>query len=179
MLIETKRLVLRPIEPEDAQFLADLINGTDPRANDGPYTLIFPVSKEIEERWISKIGSRDDEAHLLIEKRKGGEPIGAISVTRTDRRNASASIGILLKEEYRDQDYGTEAVRATTKFMFDHLNVHRVWLRVNEGNSRAIRCCEKSGFSIEGVLREDHMRDGRWNNSLIMSILSDELEEKR
>jgi RimJ/RimL family protein N-acetyltransferase len=179
MLIETKRLVLRPIEPEDAQFLADLINDTDPRAEDGPYTLIYPVSKEIEERWISKIGAREDEAHLLIEKRKDKSPIGIISVTRMEKRSASAAIGILLKEEYRDQDYGTEAMRATTKFIFDNLNTHRIWTRVNEGNARAIRCYEKSGFSLEGVMREDHVRDGRWRNSLIMSILSNELEGKR
>jgi len=179
MLIKTKRLVLRPIEPEDAQFLADLINDADPCADDGPYTMIFPVSKEIEERWISKIGSRDDEAHLLIEKRRDGTPIGVISVTRMDKRNASAAIGILLKEEYQDKEYGTEVVRATTKFVFDNLNTHRVWLRVMEGDARAIRCYEKSGFSLEGILREDHMRDGRWRNSLIMSILSNEMEEKR
>jgi RimJ/RimL family protein N-acetyltransferase len=179
MLIETKRLVLRPIEPEDARFLADLLNDTDPRAEDGPYNLIYPSSKEIEERWISKIGSRDDEAHLIIEKRKGEKPIGVISVTRMEKRSASAAIGILLEEKYRDQDYGTEAMRATTEFVFNNLNMHRIWLRVNEGNSRAIRCYEKSGFTLEGVLREDHVRDGRWRNSLIMSVLSNEREAGR
>jgi RimJ/RimL family protein N-acetyltransferase len=179
MLIETKRLVLRPIEPEDAQFLTDLMNDTDPRAEDGPFTLIYPVSKEIEERWISKIGTREDEAHLLIEMRKDKSPIGTISVTRMEKKSASAAIGILLEKKYRDQDFGTEAIRATAKFMFDNLNTHRIWLRVNEGNARAIKCYEKSGFSLEGVLREDHVRDGRWRNSLIMSILSNELEGKR
>lgn len=180
MLIETRRLVLRPVEPEDAGFLAGLMDEIDLHDSSGPHSLIYPTSKEIEERWISQIGSRSDEAHMIIEKRAGKIPIGVISATEIEKRNSSAQIGIRLKEECGDQGYGTEAMRGAVGFMFETLNIHRVWLRADEENARAIRCYEKCGFSLEGVLRENHFRNGVWKSSVVMSILRDELKgEKR
>jgi RimJ/RimL family protein N-acetyltransferase len=179
MLIETKRLVLRPVEPEDAEFLARLMEEIDLHDSSGPYSFIYPTSKEIEERWISQIGSRSDEAHMIIEKRAGRSPIGIISVIEIEKRNSSAQIGIRMKEESWDQGYGTEAVRGAVKFMFESLNIHRVWLRADEENARAIRCHEKCGFTLEGVLRENHIRNGVWKSSVIMSILRGEPKEEK
>jgi RimJ/RimL family protein N-acetyltransferase len=179
MLIETKQLVLRPVEPEDAEFLAGLMDEIDLHDSSGPYSLIYPTSKEIEERWISQIGSRGDEAHMIIEKCAGRIPIGIISVSEMEKRNSSAHIGIRLKEESWDRGYGTEAMRGAVKFMFESLNIHRVWLRADEENARAIRCFEKCGFTLEGVLRENHFRNGGWKSSVVMSILNGELKEEK
>lgn len=179
MLIETKRLVLRPVEPEDAGFLAGLMDEIDLHDSSGPYTLVHPTSVEMEEKWISQIGSRSDEAHVIIERRDGHVPIGILSVSEMEKRNSSAHIGIRLKEQCWDQGFGTEAMKGAVRFMFESLNIHRVWLRADEENARAIRCYEKCGFSLEGVLRENHIRDGRWKNSVVMSILNGELKGER
>jgi len=177
MLIDTKRLVMRGVEPEDAEFLAELFNDTNAMESGAPHELIYPLSKEMEEEWISRAMGRNDEAHMVVEKRKGRSPIGVISVNHIDGRNASAAIWISISEESWDKGFGTEAVRETARFMFDKLNIRRVWLRVDEENARAIRCFEKCGFALEGVLREDHIRGGSWKNSLVMSLLSGELKE--
>jgi len=177
MLIETKKLVMRSVEPGDAGFLADLFNSADPLESDAPYDLVYPLSEEMEEDWISRIGLRGDEAHMIVEARKGHRPIGIISVSEIDGRNASARLRIRLEEGSWDKGYGAEAVGGTARFMFDRLNMRRVWLRVDEGNARAIRCFESCGFVLEGVLREDHIRDGGWKNSLVMSLLSKDLKE--
>jgi RimJ/RimL family protein N-acetyltransferase len=177
MLIETKRLVMRAVEPEDAGFLADLFNDANAVESGAPHDLVYPLSKEMEEEWISRTAGRVDEAHMVVEKRKGRDPIGVISVNHIDGRNASAAIWISLLEESWDNGFGTEAVRGAARFMFDKLNIRRVWLRVDEENARAIRCFEKCGFALEGVLREDHVRGGSWKNSLVMSLLSGELKE--
>jgi len=177
MLIETKRLVMRSVEPVDAGFLATLFNNADPLDSGAPYDLVYPLSKEMEEEWISGIGGRSDEAHMIIEMRKGHRSIGIISVSEIDGRNASAALRIRLDEDIWDKGYGTEAVRETARFMFERLNLRRAWLRVDEDNARAIRCYEKCGFVLEAVLREDHVRNGGWKNSLIMSLLSGDLKE--
>jgi len=177
MLIETKRLTLRSVEPGDAGFLADLFNSADLLDSDAPYKLVYPLSKEMEEEWISRAVGRSDEAHMIVEMRKDRSPIGIVSVNDIDGRNASAALRIRLKEESWDRGYGTEAVRETARFMFDRMNIRRVWLRVDEENARAIRCYEKCGFVLEGVLREDHVRGGAWKNSLVMSLLHGDLKE--
>jgi RimJ/RimL family protein N-acetyltransferase len=178
MLIVTKMLELRSVEPSDAGFLADLFNNADPLDSGAPYDLVYPLSREMEEDWISRSGGRSDEAHMIVEMRKGHRPIGIVSVSKIDLRNASAALRIRLEEKSWDKGYGTEAVRETAKFMFERMNLRRVWLRVDEGNARAIRCYEKCGFALEGVLREDHIRDGAWRNSLVMSLIVGDLKEE-
>ncbi len=174
MLIETKRLVLRSVEPEDAEFLAKLMEEIQFDGCSCPHTFVAPVSTEIEERWISTIGSRNDEASMIIERRSGKEPIGIISASQIEKRNASAHLGLRLKDVAWNHGFGSEAMSAAVKFMFEKLNIHRVWLIVDEENARAIRCYEKAGFTFEGVLREDHVRGGRWRNSIVMSIIRSE-----
>ena len=84
-------------------------------------------------------------------------------------------IGILIGDkEFWNRGYGTDATRALVRWGFDGLNLNRIWLRVYEDNARAIRCYEKVGFRIEGRLRQDRFRDGRYLDTIIMAILRDE-----
>ena len=71
------------------------------------------------------------------------------------------------------------AVRTAISFLIERMNMHRIWLRVDENNHRALRCYEKCGFKFDGVLREDHFSDGRWKSSLVMSLLSTEYWKER
>lgn len=171
MNIETKRLVLRSIEPEDADFLADLVNNPEVREGLGAYSLVFPMSIEAESRWIAEASKKENESHLIISKRKGLTPIGILSVKDVSLRNGSGHLSIIIQEKDWDKGFGTEAVSGVVDFIFMRLNGHRVWLRVDVRNARAIRCYKKCGFKVEGTLREDHFAAGKWQDSYIMSVL--------
>ena len=179
MNIETKRLVMRAPEKEDAPFLADLVNDAEVRANLGAYNLIFPTSIELEERWISDSEKKNDEFHVLMTAKKGGKALGLIGVREINERNASAHLTIMVATESRDRGYGTEAILGMLEFLFMKLNMHRVWLRADEKNERAIRCYEKCGFKTEGKLREDHFAHGGWCCSFIMSVLVNDFKRGR
>ena len=174
MNIETKRFVLRALEPEDASFLASLVNDPEVRDALGAYDLVFPVSVDAETKWIVEASKKDDQAHLVITKKSDSTPLGLLSVKDLNSRNASGHLSIILERKSWDKGYGTEVLKGTLEFLFDKMNFHRIWLRVSEGNHRAIRCYEKCGFSREGMLREDHFAHGGWKNSFIMSVLSEE-----
>lgn len=174
MLIESKRLVLRPVEMEDAEFLAGLIN--DPKVRDvlGAYSLIAPVSIESERNWIAQANARDREAHVIIEVKRERRAIGILSVKDIDGRNSSAHLSIMIERQSWGKGYGSEAIKAAVSFLVERLNIHRIWLRVDEENHRAIRCYERCGFKFDGVLREDHFSNGIRKSSIIMSFLSTE-----
>ncbi len=171
MRIESKRTVLRAVEPEDKEFLAYLFNESNLSGQDAPREIVYPVSAEMEEAWISSVTGKPDEAHMIIENRKNALSLGIISIDEMNFRNGSARLRIRLTRKNWDDGIGAEAIEAVTDFLFDRMNIRRVWARVDEDNSRAIRCFEKCGFTLEGVLREDHVRDGAWKNSLLMSQL--------
>ena len=70
-----------------------------------------------------------------------------------------------------DQGLGQDTLRAMLDYGFDHLNFHRIYLRVFAENARAIHAYEKVGFVHEGRFREDNWRHGRWQDTLFMSVL--------
>ena len=54
------------------------------------------------------------------------------------------------------------------------MKLHRVDLKVLDYNKRAIRCYEKCGFKIDGILRDSAFIEGSFHSDIIMSILEDE-----
>jgi len=66
-------------------------------------------------------------------------------------------------------------VRTLLSYAFGPLGLHRVELRVDHPNARAIRCYEKCGFRREGLQREDRRQtDGTYHHSIVMDILEEE-----
>jgi len=178
MNIETKRLVLRALEPRDARFLADLVNDPDVASVLGAYNLVFPMSVDMEERWIESV-SKTEDVHLIATLKVGSSPLGVLSIKDINKRNGSAHLSMLLQKKSWDKGYGTEAITGILSFLFDRKNMHRVWLRVAEYNERAIACYRKCGFKVEGTLREDHYASDAWHGSHIMSILYSDFRRKR
>lgn len=66
------------------------------------------------------------------------------------------------------QNIGADAVNTLVRFCFMHLNLHKVYLYVFESNQKAIRCYEKAGFLVEGILKEQHFSQGKYENVLVM-----------
>ena len=74
--------------------------------------------------------------------------------------------------------YGTEATRLVVRYAFEELHLNRVQLHVYEYNLRGVRVYEKVGFRREGVLRQEHMYDGRFWDTVVMAILREEWEKR-
>jgi RimJ/RimL family protein N-acetyltransferase len=62
-------------------------------------------------------------------------------------------------------------MRLMCDYGFNTLNLHRIFLRVFEGNERGKQAYKKAGFIHEGTMRQAHFRDGRYWDVDLMSIL--------
>ena len=60
------------------------------------------------------------------------------------------------------------------RLAFDKVGLHRVQLQVFDFNERAISCYEKCGFRREGMLRDYWFKNGKFRDTLLMSILESE-----
>jgi len=136
-------------------------------------------------QWIEKDMDGDQNSEFIFPIRTLDDDnlIGFVGLFEVSWNNGDAWIGIGLGERnYWGNGYGTDAMRVILRYAFQELNLCRVTLGVFEYNKRAMRSYKKAGFSIEGRIRGEVLRQGRRWDTFIMGILREEwleLERKR
>lgn len=85
--------------------------------------------------------------------------------------------GILISEpDLWGSGLGRAAFGRMLMHAFDDLGLHRASLGVLEENERAIRSYEALGFHREGVRREALLLDSGWVDTIMMGLLTPELD---
>jgi RimJ/RimL family protein N-acetyltransferase len=104
--------------------------------------------------------------------------IGFMGLYHPSWNHGDVNVGIGIGErEYWGKGYGTDAMRVMLDFAFMELNLHRISLMVLATNTRAIRSYEKTGFVLEGRIRQSDNRDGSRDDIVAMGILRREWEK--
>jgi len=175
-MIYGQKTRLRRVEREDIPTFVRWFN--DPEVREF-LVMNRPISMAEEEQWFDRQLQADATEIFCIEASDGAH-IGNIGLHDIDLHHRHAEMGIVLGEkDYWSQGYGSDAIRTLLRFAFDEMNLHRVFLKVYEDNSRAIRAYEKCGFQHEGRLRQAIYRKGRYYDELLMSVLSHEFRNAR
>lgn len=171
----SERLRLRAPERSDLPLFVTWLN--DEEVING-LTIVYPLGSEEEAHWFDTMLQQPPEMHPFVIEAKDGEtwkPIGNCGFHDVDWRNSNAELGIFIGDKtYWNNGYGAEAIRLLLKVGFETMNLHRIWLRVQGNNARAIHCYEKVGFVHEGRKREAEYKNGRYHDMILMSVLRDE-----
>jgi UDP-4-amino-4,6-dideoxy-N-acetyl-beta-L-altrosamine N-acetyltransferase len=97
--------------------------------------------------------------------------IGSVFLKNLDAHSQKAEFGIFIGEDaVRGKGYGKQAVMRTLDYAFDELRLNRVYLTVMADNTAAVKAYEKSGFAVEGVMKEDYLRDGSFVDIIMMGV---------
>ena len=93
--------------------------------------------------------------------------------------NQTATLGIFIGEvDYRNNGYGTEAIRLILEYGFHYMNLNNIQLKVFECNQRAMACYKKCGFKEMGRRRKEIFINGKFYDALYMDILREEFEKE-
>ncbi|WP_152657796.1 GNAT family N-acetyltransferase [Oceanobacillus sp. CFH 90083] len=134
-----------------------------------------PFTMEETENWIRKCIDKTNGYEQKAILTGNGKHIGWVDLKNIDTFNKQAELGITIGErEFWGRGYGIAAMMAMLQWGFQGLNLHKIWLRVDMDNQRAIKSYKRSGFVEEGVLREDRKRGDGFVDRLRMSILQSE-----
>lgn len=168
---------LRPPDKADAPILT-------PWFNDAEVTRFMhvrpPLPQAAEEAFIAGLNANVMEPTLAIVVREGDRLIGVTGLDKADVRNRHAMFGIGIGDKSAwGKGYGTEATRLVVGHAFETLNLNRVWLTAFEYNARGIRAYEKADFRVEGRLRQECYRDGRYWDVLLMAVLREDWEKQK
>jgi UDP-4-amino-4,6-dideoxy-N-acetyl-beta-L-altrosamine N-acetyltransferase len=171
------KVYLRAIEMDDRANIIRWLNHPDVQRT----TLrARPLNLDDETDFIQRMRQSPNDIVFLIVARDDDRAVGGTAFHQIDWRSRHTCFGITIGESADwGKGYGTEATRLMVDYAFATLNLNRVWLHVLEYNERGVRCYERVGFKKEGLLRQEHFRDGRYWDTHLMAILRDDWLARR
>lgn len=165
---------LRAIERADAGALFRWFN--DPAVMYGwglpDATVSLNETQRRIETWLDEESRRGRPVAFVIEDLTG-EPVGLAIVSRIDETHRSCELSLLIGEQAAwGQGYGTDALTTIADACFEEWQVHRLQLRVEADNARAIRLYERCGFRREAALRDASYHSGRFHDLYVYGLLA-------
>lgn len=171
-MIKGKLVGLRALEKDDLPLLRDWRNITAFRRN---FREFRELNMTNQENWFSKVNASPNDFMFMIERLEDKLPLGACGLLYTNWiiRSADFSFYIGNEEAYIDsKGYADEAADVLIKYGFDNLNLNKIWMELYEFDKMKISFfTEKFGFKQDALLRENCFEDGRYWNSLIISLI--------
>lgn len=173
-MISTHRLLLRPWQESDLDFLQKLRNDIDLQA------LLLSTARgsslQSVRNWVEDKSCGSDRLFFVIELHEA-LPIGYIQLSLETGATQTFRLGLCLSDLYQSQGYGSEILLAIETYVQINHNIHKLILHVDESNELAISCYRKSGFREVGVMYRHLFIKGRLLNVMIMEkFLTSDLE---
>ncbi len=138
----------------------------------------FPVSYEEEYAWYEKnIKMNFPNSCFGVEEIKGGQLAGMTFLKNINMIFRHAEFAILIDSAQKGKGYGKEACYRTLEFGFRHLGLNKIYLKVRTDNTSALRIYEACGFKIEGTIREDVYKQGKFTDQFYMGVLVNEFDK--
>ena len=158
------KISFRKIEEKDISFLNATRNFF---AKDFLHdSRIFTV-EETREWFFSNLPD-----YWIIEE--SGKPVGYFRISNYSTINKNLYLGADIHPEYQRKGIAYSSYLIFIPYLFEKYNLNKISLEVLSSNSRAINLYKKLGFVIEGVKREEILKENKYVDSIIMSILKNE-----
>ena len=127
----------------------------------------------------SEQGNRESDYKQHSFPRNRGRMIGFAFLTSSGvPQHRSSGLGVSIVKQFQGQGYGSEAIDWILDAGFRRANLHSITLSVFSFNP-AFKLYERLGFKVDGRRRDAIWFDGKWHDTIIMSILEDEWREIR
>lgn len=169
-----EKVKLRAYRKEDVESACNFMNDFETRRLMS--TLIpYPFLMEQEQKWYEGLQNTKESYSFAIEDKETDKYIGGCGINKVDWINRVATVGIFIGDKnYWGKGFGTDAMKVLIRFIFEQMNMNKIKLNVFSFNERAKKCYEKCGFQVEGTLRQELFRDGKYYDEYIMSVLFEE-----
>ena len=103
-----------------------------------------------------------------------GRISGGIGLHFIDEVNRSGEIGYWVSEDHQGKGLVTRACVAVLDHAFDNLDLNRVVIRVDVGNTRSRAIPERLGFTQEGITRQSDWLYTHFRDMAHYSVLAEE-----
>lgn len=162
---------IRPWRMNDAPSLAKALNDKKIHNNlrDG---LPFPYTEKDAEEFITSMLNSDPDKIYAFAITIDDKVIGSIGVFRQENiHRLTAEMGYYIAGPYWGQGLGTSAVKQICQYIFSHTDIIRIFAEPFADNYASCRILEKAGFTCEGVLRKNAIKNGTLRDMKMYSLV--------
>jgi len=141
------------------------------------FLALMQVSRSLHEPWISPPltvrafdaylarMNRDDHEGLLVCRRDSAAIVGVINLNNIVRGSfLNASLGYYAGLPYAGQGYMAAGLRATIRFAFDVMGLHRLEANIQPTNAPSLNLVKRCGFVHEGFSPRYLYIAGSWRD---------------
>lgn len=195
LVIETERLILRPLRMSDVDdlyeyqsdakivryipweersreqvthFLEKALNTSkNEHRDEGDFIVLAWELKDLS-------GDSRYEKTTSLENYRPGKVIGQSNTSLKSTNDQLADIGWVTHPDYHRQGFAHEATRALMKYVFDNFPVHRIIADIDTRNPESAKLAEKLGMRREGEFINSEFFKGDWCSMWLYAILKEE-----
>ena len=174
-VIETERLLLRPVTLEDAEDLYEYASDEE------NVYFVFEQYQSLEDAPFSIANFFMDQplGKFGIELKENNKFIGTIDLFNISPQKMSVEMGYILNSKYHQKGYMTEAGRALLALGFEKMELEKIYALCDSRNRASAGVMKKLGMKQEAHRRHHSLsKDGEWIDMLEYAILKDEYFEK-
>ncbi len=171
-ILETPRLLLRPLNFDDAPILSELAGRRE--IADTTISIPHPYSEAQARDWITSHIERkgmNKEIIFAVTLKAAGQLVGTVGLRDIDRNHSQAEMGFWIAVEAWGKGYATEASSAVLRFGFETLQLNRIYAHHMLRNPVSGRVLEKVGMKREGLLRQRVRKWGVFEDVILLAVL--------
>lgn len=170
-ILESERLIIKPIEEQDLEYLLNLRWD----ASIMEHLIHDPISMKDQKSWFSNISKKDLVMSIFL-KTESSNPIivGTIGLYNIDHRHQRAVSRVRIDSDHHRKGIAFEARNMVMDYGFNTLNLHKITADCSADNQSIINLCLKLGFSKEGIFRKHYYHNGKFIDAVQFGILKEE-----
>lgn len=165
--------ILRPIKDSELELMLSWRNA--PAVRENMYTT-HEISAAEHISWWERISGSDSQRYFMYAFQ--GQPLGIVGFTNLDQENQNSSWAFYASPN-APKGTGSRMEFLALDYAFKELGLHKLCCEVLAFNTPVIKLHEKFGFKVEGILRDQYHREGRFIDIFRLGLLVSEWEDAR
>ena len=174
-ILETQRLLLKPIEVEDLKFLLNL-RWEQEVMN---YLIHDPISFKNQTDWFNNIKKTDLALSIFVKEDNDLKIIGTVGLYEMNARHQRAIWRIRLDPSQQGKGFATEAINLILDYGFNTLNLHKIISDSFADNAAIVNLTLKLGFKQEGLLVGHYFHKGEFRDAIQFGLLRKDFNLKK
>ena len=170
-----EKVILRELRFDDMIVLNNLINDNEISNNVVGWSK--PITLEEQNNWFKNLDKDKNIRYAICKKNDIDNALGTVIISKIDWKNRNCSIDIKIKSDNQNQGIGNSTISTCIKYIFEELNLNRIYVNILSYNKSSQKLFEKKGFKLEGIQKQAIYKKGKYHSLLLYALLKKEYKK--